>query len=135
MYQILLSIVLIVPGYLTASETERYLAASAQREARMNNLYLEVATRIQAVEDGAEHHLDDRRRLPLRQPVPGHRVDQIVLRHLTPHLPRPGRPTRAARRCTGACPCRSTAPAPPVRSRSAAPGSVAPGPGSARAAS
>ena len=59
MYQILLSIVLIVPGYLTASETERYLAASAQREARMNNLYLEVATRIQAVEDGADKNILD----------------------------------------------------------------------------
>src|SRR6185436_2842938 len=51
---------------------------------------LDVAPLLERPDHAVEHGLDDRGRLPLRQPVPRNRVDEVVLRQPS-HPPSPPR--------------------------------------------
>src|SRR5919106_677630 len=78
---------------------------------------LDVLALLEAPEDDVEDRLHDRRRLPLRQAVIRHRVDQIVLGHCEASPP-PGAGASTRRPLTDR-PARCTAcsPSPPARER------------------
>src|SRR5262249_16788374 len=57
---------------------------------------LHVLTLLETAEDGREERFDDRRRLPFRETVGGHCIDQVVLGQCL-HLPSAGTDSRAHR--------------------------------------